>query len=31
MTVEQGRITRIYGISNPNKLGWLDAEAVLAR
>jgi len=31
LTVENGRITRIYAISNPHKLGWLDAEAVLAR
>ena len=31
LTVENGRITRIYAISNPHKLGWLDAETVLAR
>ncbi|WP_235508179.1 RNA polymerase sigma-70 factor [Agromyces sp. Soil535] len=31
VVVENGRITRIYSIVNPNKLGWLDAEAALAR
>jgi len=31
VTVEGGRITRIYSIVNPQKLGWLDAESVLAR
>jgi RNA polymerase sigma-70 factor, ECF subfamily len=31
LIVEHGRITRIYSIVNPQKLGWLDAEAVLAR
>ncbi len=31
VTVEGGRITRIYSIVNPQKLGWLDAEAALAR
>ena len=31
LTVENGRITRIYSIANPEKLVWLDAEAVLAR
>ncbi|WP_395244149.1 RNA polymerase sigma-70 factor [Agromyces sp. MMS24-K17] len=29
--VEGGRITRIYSIANPDKLGWLDEEAALAR
>ena len=31
LTVENGRITRIYSIANPDKLERLDAEAVLAR
>lgn len=31
LTVEEGRITRIYSIANPDKLGWLDAEAEVAR
>jgi RNA polymerase sigma-70 factor (ECF subfamily) len=31
LTVEDGRITRIYSIANPDKLGWLDAEAEVAR
>ncbi len=31
LTVEDGRITRVYGISNPHKLGRLEDEAVLAR
>ncbi|WP_446215638.1 sigma factor-like helix-turn-helix DNA-binding protein [Micromonospora sp. IBHARD004] len=31
LTVENGRITRIYAILNPHKLAWLDAEAALAR
>lgn len=31
VTVEHGRITRIYSVANPGKLGWLDAEAALAR
>ncbi|MQA09944.1 MAG: RNA polymerase sigma-70 factor [Pseudonocardiaceae bacterium] len=31
LTVENGRITRIYGIWNPHKLARLDAEAALAR
>ena len=31
LTVEGGRITRIYSIANPDKLGWLDAEAEVAR
>lgn len=31
LTVESGRITRIYAIRNPNKLARLDAEAALAR
>jgi RNA polymerase sigma-70 factor (TIGR02957 family) len=30
-TVENGRITRMYSIVNPNKLAGLDAEATLAR
>jgi RNA polymerase sigma-70 factor (ECF subfamily) len=31
LTVEDGRITRIYSIANPDKLGWLDVEAEVAR
>ena len=31
LVVEDGRITRLYGIANPEKLGRLDDEAVLAR
>jgi RNA polymerase sigma-70 factor (TIGR02957 family) len=31
LTVEQGRITRIYSIVNPHKLGRFDAEAALTR
>ena len=31
VTVEGGRITRIYSVANPDKLAWLDAEAGLAR
>lgn len=31
LTVENGRITRIYAILNPHILARLDAEAALAR
>lgn len=31
LTVEDGRVTRIYSIANPDKLGRVDAEAVVAR
>jgi RNA polymerase sigma-70 factor (TIGR02957 family) len=31
LVVEDGRITRIYSIRNPEKLTWLDTEAGLAR
>lgn len=31
LTVEEGRITRVYSIANPDKLGHVDAESVLAR
>jgi RNA polymerase sigma-70 factor (ECF subfamily) len=31
LTVENGRITRIYSIWNPHKLARLDTEAALAR
>jgi RNA polymerase sigma-70 factor (ECF subfamily) len=31
LTVENGRITRIYSVVNPNKLAGLDAEAALTR
>ena len=31
LTVEDGRITRIFSMANPDKLGWVGAEAELAR
>ncbi|AWB96758.1 RNA polymerase subunit sigma-24 [Agromyces badenianii] len=31
LSVEGGRITRIYSMANPDKLGWVQAEAELAR
>ena len=31
VTVEDGRITRIYSVANPDKLAWLDVEAVITR
>jgi RNA polymerase sigma-70 factor (ECF subfamily) len=31
LVVEQGRITQVYSIANPDKLGWLDTEALVAR
>ncbi|WP_341995830.1 RNA polymerase sigma-70 factor [Microbacterium sp. LWH7-1.2] len=31
LTVVDGRITRVYSIANPEKLGHVDAEAVVAR
>jgi RNA polymerase sigma-70 factor (ECF subfamily) len=31
LVVEDGRITRIYAIRNPHKLGWLDKMAELRR
>jgi RNA polymerase sigma-70 factor (ECF subfamily) len=31
LVVEDGRITRIYAIANPNKLGWLEEVADLRR
>ena len=31
LVVEDGRITRIYAIANPHKLGWLDKVAELRR
>lgn len=31
VTVDGGRITRIYSVANPDKLAWLDVEADLAR
>jgi RNA polymerase sigma-70 factor (TIGR02957 family) len=31
LTVEDGRITRLYATGNPDKLGRIDAEAALAR
>lgn len=31
VVVEGGRITRLFGVANPDKLAWLDDEATLAR
>jgi RNA polymerase sigma-70 factor (ECF subfamily) len=31
LLVEDGRITRIYAISNPQKLGWLERTSELRR
>jgi RNA polymerase sigma factor (sigma-70 family) len=31
LSVEGGRITRMYATANPDKLGWVEAEAELAR
>ncbi len=31
LVVEDGRVTRIYAIANPHKLGWLDKVAELRR
>ena len=31
LVVEDGRITRIYAIRNPHKLGWLEKVADLRR
>lgn len=31
LTIEDGRVTRIYSVANPDKLARLDAEAMLAR
>ena len=31
LTVEDGRVTRVYSIANPDKLGWIDEEAALTR
>ena len=31
LTVVDGRVTRIYSIANPDKLGRVDTEADLAR
>jgi RNA polymerase sigma-70 factor (ECF subfamily) len=31
LTVEGGRITHVYSIANPDKLGWLDDESTLSR
>jgi RNA polymerase sigma-70 factor (TIGR02957 family) len=31
LVVEDGRITRLYGVNNPHKLSRVDAEAALAR
>ncbi len=31
LTVEGGRVTQVYSIANPDKLGRLDVEATLSR
>jgi RNA polymerase sigma-70 factor (ECF subfamily) len=31
LSVQDGRITRLYSIANPDKLGWVDEEAEVAR
>jgi hypothetical protein len=31
VTVDEGRITRIYSVANPDKLARFDAEAALTR
>ncbi|WP_173923074.1 RNA polymerase sigma-70 factor [Agromyces sp. Marseille-P2726] len=31
LTIEHGKITRTYSVANPQKLAWLDTEALLAR
>ena len=31
LTVEGGQVTQIFSIANPDKLGWADAEAEVAR
>jgi RNA polymerase sigma-70 factor (ECF subfamily) len=31
LTIEDGRITQVYSIANPDKLGRVDAEAIVAR
>jgi RNA polymerase sigma-70 factor (ECF subfamily) len=31
VTIEHGRITRIYSVANPDKLAWLATEAPLSR
>ena len=31
LTVEDGRVTRVYSIANPDKLGRVDEEAALSR
>jgi RNA polymerase sigma-70 factor (ECF subfamily) len=31
LTVADGRITQVYSMANPDKLGWLDAEAEVGR
>ena len=31
LVVEDGRITRIYAVANPHKLGWLEKVAELRR
>ena len=31
MDIEDGRIARLYSVANPDKLGWLDEEAVITR
>ncbi|GAA3210992.1 hypothetical protein [Microbacterium terregens] len=31
LTVEACRVTHVYSIANPDKLGWLDEEATVTR
>jgi hypothetical protein len=31
LVVEDGRVTRIYAIRNPHKLGWMEKVAELRR
>ena len=31
MDIQDGRIARLYSVANPDKLGWLDEEAVITR
>ena len=31
VVIEDGRITRIYSVANPEKLAWLDEESALTR
>src|SRR5690606_22819227 len=31
LTVEDGRVTRVYSVANPDKLGWLEEAAAVSR